>query len=89
VFLMLLRRVKRDDITGHGFRSSFRDWCAERTRFPRAVAEAALAHVVKDRTEAAYLRTEFFDQRRSLMNTWAAFVTTKKEKKADVVPIRA
>jgi integrase len=88
VFLMLLRRVKRDDITGHGFRSSFRDWCAECTRFPNAVAEAALAHVVKDRTEAAYLRTEFFEQRRSLMTTWATFVTTKP-KKADVVPIRA
>jgi integrase len=86
VFLMLLRRLKRDDITGHGFRSSFRDWCAERTTFPRAVAEAALAHVVKDRTEAAYLRSDFFEQRRSLMETWAAFVTAKK---ATVVSLRA
>jgi len=86
VFLMALRRMKRDDITGHGFRSSFRDWCAERTTFPRAVAEAALAHVVKDRTEAAYLRSDFFEQRRSLMDTWAAFVTTKK---GEVVPLRA
>jgi integrase len=85
-FLMLLRRMQRDDITAHGFRSTFRDWAAERTTFPRAVVEAALAHVVKDKTEAAYLRTKFFEQRRELMNTWAAFATTPS---ADVVPIRA
>lgn len=52
-FLMLLRRLKRNDITAHGFRSSFRDWAAEKTRFPRSACEAALAHVVKDKTEAA------------------------------------
>jgi integrase len=85
-FLMLLRRLKRDDITAHGFRSTFRDWAAERTTFPRAVVEAALAHVIKDKTEAAYLRTKFFEQRRELMYTWAAFATSTS---ADVVPIRA
>ena len=61
----------------YGFRSSFRDWAAERTHFPRAVAEAALAHVIPDKVEAAYLRSDLFDQRRALMNIWAAFVTTK------------
>jgi integrase len=86
VFLMVLRRLDRRDITAHGFRSAFRDWAAERTTFPRAVAEAALAHVVKDRTEAAYLRTKFFEQRRDLMNTWDAFANPKS---ADVVSIRA
>ena len=76
VFLMLLRRLKRDDIVVHGFRSSFRDWAAEKTHFPRAVCEAALAHVVKDKTEAAYFRSDLFDQRRSLMDAWAKFATT-------------
>ena len=54
VFLMLLRRLGHDHITAHGFRSAFRDWAAERTHFARAVCEAALAHVVKDKAEAAY-----------------------------------
>ena len=86
VFLMLLRRLGRDDITGHGFRSSFRDWSEERARVPRGVSEAALAHVVRDRTEAAYLRTDLFEQRRDLMNRWAAFVTTAR---SNVVPLHA
>ena len=86
-FLMLLRRLKHDDITAHGFRSTFRDWAAERTTFPTAVVEAALAHQIKDKVEAAYLRTKIFDQRRDLMNTWAAFATTPTS--AAVVPIRA
>ena len=50
--LMALRRMGRDDVTTHGFRSSIRDWAAERTNFPRAVCEAALAHTLKDKTEA-------------------------------------
>ena len=75
--LMVLRRLGRTDITAHGFRSSFRDWAAERTHFPRAVAEAALAHVIPGKVEAAYLRSNLFDQRRALMNAWAAFVTPK------------
>lgn len=57
VFLMLLRRMERGDITAHGFRSSFRDWASERTNFPRSVCEAALAHTIKDKAEAAYHRT--------------------------------
>jgi integrase len=85
-FLMLLRRLKRDDITAHGFRSSFRDWSAERTNEPRAVCEAALAHTVRDKAEAAYNRTDLFERRRKLMESWAAFAT---ERSADVVAIRA
>ena len=85
--LMVLRRLGRAGITVHGFRSSFRVWAAERTNFPRIVAEAALAHVIPDKVEAAYLRSDLFDQRRALMNSWAAFVTTKP--KGDVVRIRA
>jgi integrase len=73
VFLMALRRMKRDDLTAHGFRSSFRDWAAECTNSPRAVCEAALAHTVRDKTEAAYHRTDLFDRRRELMSQWALF----------------
>ena len=57
----------RPGATVHGLRSTFRDWAAERTAYPREVAEAALAHAVKNKVEAAYLRTDFFDRRRALM----------------------
>ncbi len=71
VFLMMLRRMDKH-ITTHGFRSTFRDWAAERTNFSRQVCEMALAHSVSDKTEAAYLRGDLFDKRRELMDTWAA-----------------
>jgi len=71
--LMLLRRLGRDDLTVHGFRSTFRDWAAERTNYPRDVAEAALAHTEGDKTEAAYKRTDFFDRRRRLMDAWTEY----------------
>ena len=63
----------RGDITGHGFRSSFRDWAAERTGFPAEVAEMALAHAVADAVERAYRRGDLFDKRRQLMDAWARF----------------
>lgn len=68
----VLRRLG-ESCTVHGFRSSFRDWAAERTDAPREVAEACLAHVLKDKTEAAYRRTDFFDKRRALLSTWDAY----------------
>lgn len=71
---MLLRRMGRATITVHGFRSTFRQWAAERTSFPREVAEAALAHVNKDRVESAYQRGDLLELRKSLMWEWAAFV---------------
>ena len=58
----------------HGFRSSFRDWAAERTEVPGEVCELALAHVNSDRVEAAYRRSELFEMRRDLMDAWAAYV---------------
>jgi integrase len=85
-FLMFLRRAKQANVTAHGFRSSFRDWTAERTNTPRTVVEAALAHVVKDKTEAAYFRSDLFVLRRKLMDSWAKFATSKP---ADVVSIGA
>ena len=67
-FLMLLRRMDRGDLTAHGFRSSFRDWCAERTNFPNEVAAMALAHAVGNKVEAAYRRGDLFEKRRQLMD---------------------
>lgn len=76
--LVLLRRMKRTDLTVHGFRSTFRDWAAERTNFPREVAEMALAHAVSDRVEAAYRRGDLFEKRRRLIEAWAKFCGTPK-----------
>ena len=58
----------------HGFRSSFRDWAAEETDHPREVIEAALAHVVRNRVEAAYARSDLFERRRRLMDDWAGYL---------------
>jgi integrase len=77
-FSMALRRLGHD-FTVHGFRSTFRDWCAEQTAYPREVCEAALAHSAgKNPTEAAYLRTDLFDKRRQLMEAWATYCATPK-----------
>ena len=62
----------------HGFRSSFRDWAAEKTDHPREVVEAALAHVVKNKVEAAYMRTDLFERRRRLMADWEAYVAGRR-----------
>ena len=62
----------------HGFRSSFRDWAAEETNHPREVVEAALAHVVGNRTEAAYALSDLFERRRRLMDEWAAYLNTAR-----------
>jgi integrase len=75
--LMLLRRMKRDDLTVHGFRSTFRDWAAERTTFPSDVAEMALAHTISDKVEAAYRRGDLFDKRKLLAEAWAEFCESK------------
>ena len=64
----------------HGFRSSFRDWAAERTNIPREIAEHALAHVVGDAAELAYRRTDFFDKRRALMESWASYLAAERAK---------
>jgi integrase len=75
-FTQLLRRkMKRNDITPHGFRSSFRDWCAETTNFPREIAEAAMAHVVGNKTEAAYQRGDLLEKRRKLMDAWSQYAS--------------
>jgi integrase len=80
-FLMLLRRMERDDLTAHGFRSTFRDWAAERTNFPSEVAEMALAHTVSSKVEQAYRRGDLFERRRRMMIGWATFCSTQKKEK--------
>ena len=87
VMLMLLRRMKRGDLTAHGFRSTFSDWAAERTGYPREVVEMALAHAVENKVEAAYRRGDLFDKRRKLMDAWAGFCTAPTIG-TRVVPIR-
>jgi integrase len=86
--LMLLRRMKRGDLTAHGFRSTFRDWCAEATNYPREVAEAALAHTLRDKTEAAYQRGDMMEKRRQLMADWATFCG-RVPIQAEVMQLRA
>ena len=61
-----------------GFRSSFRDWASEETNHPREVVEAALAHQVKDKVEAAYARSKLFERRRRLMADWAAYLAGER-----------
>jgi len=65
------------DVHVHGFRTSFRTWAQEQTNFPREVAEAALAHVVKDKAEAAYARSDMFEKRRMMMESWAGYLTNR------------
>jgi integrase len=71
--LQTLRRMKRDDLTSHGFRSTFRDWAAETTAYPNEVVEMALAHVIESKAEAAYRRGDLFEKRRRLMADWAMY----------------
>ncbi len=82
--LAVLKRMGRDDLTAPGFRSTFRDWAAERTNFPHEVVEMALAHTIENKVEAAYRRGDLFQKRRQLMEAWARFIAGER---AEVVPI--
>ncbi len=86
----VLRRMGHGGITVHGFRSTFRDWAAERTNFPNEVVEMALAHAVGDKVEAAYRRGDLFEKRRRLMAEWATYCNTPSAAAGDtVIPMRA
>jgi integrase len=88
-FLMLLRRMERTDLTAHGFRATFRTWAAERTGFQREVIEAALAHAIESKVEAAYQRGDLFAKRRRLMDAWTTFGTTRPSaSEANVAQLR-
>ena len=80
-----MERMDHQDLTSHGFRSTFRDWASEETSFARETAEAALAHTIGDKVEAAYRRGDLFDKRRKLMEVWSAFCDL--EPSGEVVPI--
>jgi integrase len=85
----VLRRMKRGDFTVHGFRSTFRDWAAERSNYPNHVVEMALAHVIGDKVEAAYRRGDLFAKRTRLMAEWSKFCMTKPAATAsNITPLR-
>jgi integrase len=75
---MMLRRMKVDQATVHGFRSSFRDWAGNVSNFPRELIETALAHVIGDKAEQAYRRSDALEKRRLLMDDWAAYCTPRE-----------
>ena len=75
---MILRRMKIENATVHGFRSSFRDWAGNVSNFPRELVETALAHVIGDKAEQAYRRSDALEKRRKLMDAWAAYCATPK-----------
>lgn len=87
--LQLLKRMERPDLTVHGFRSTFRDWAAEQTNYPREVAEMALAHTVGDKVEAAYRRGDLFEKRCRLMEEWATYCATPRGQGGSVVAINS
>lgn len=84
---MLCRRMKVDAVP-HGFRSTFRDWAAESTNYPREVAEQALAHTISSAVEAAYRRGDLYNKRIRLMEAWSGFINKPAEVKATVIPIQ-
>ena len=75
-------------VVPHGFRSSFRDWAGETTSFPREVIEAAMAHRLKDKAEAAYARGTMPERRRKLMEAWAAYCANARHNVANVIPMK-
>jgi integrase len=86
VMKSLFNRMGVENVTTHGFRSSFRDWAGESTLHPREICEAALAHTIGNAVEQAYRRGDALEKRRSLMNDWAAYIAAVPS--ANVVPIR-
>lgn len=84
----VLKRMGRDDLTAHGFRSTFRDWAAEMTNYPREVAEMALAHAVGDKVEAAYRRGDLLAKRLRMMEDWARYCDKPQGQGKTVVPLR-
>jgi integrase len=90
-FLMLMRRMGRDDLTAHGFRATFKTWSSERTSVQNEIAEAALAHVIGGKVEQAYRRGDLFEKRRRLMQQWATFCTTTptQARLGNVTPLRS
>ena len=87
--LKVLERMGCGDITAHGFRATFKTWATERSNFPRELIEAALAHVVGDKVEAAYQRGDMLEKRRRLMDAWAAHCAKPAVATGAVLPLHA
>jgi integrase len=86
--MLELLRGMRSGLSVHGFRSTFKDWCSEATHTPNMVSEAALAHAVADKTEAAYRRGTMFAKRAKLMTEWARYCASKPAEVADLAEKR-
>ena len=87
--LRVLDRMGRGDLTVHGFRATFKTWASERTNFAREVIEAALAHAISDKLEAAYRRGDFFEKRKRLMTAWAEFCTRAAPETGQLLRLKA
>lgn len=86
-FLQLLKRMGRNDLTAHGFRSTFKDWATERTNYPNEVSEMALAHSVGNKVEAAYRRGDLYEKRVRIMRDWGEFCEQKSGNNGDVITL--
>ena len=87
---LILKRMKRSDVTTHGFRATFSTWCAERTGYPHEVVEQALSHVVGNQVSRAYRRSDQFESRVRLMRDWSAYcIAGEAPATAEVIPLRA
>ena len=86
--MRLLKALAGPDVTLHGFRSSFRTWAAEKTNFPREIAELALAHTVSSEVERAYQRSDMVEKRRAFMAAWAGFLARPTPEGSVVMPLR-
>jgi len=89
-FLMLLRRMRRGDLTAHGFRATFKTWASERTSFHNEIVETSLAHVTGGKVEQAYMRGDLFEKRRRLMQQWSTFCTIApaQQRQGNITPLR-
>ena len=87
--LTLLKRMDKKGFTVHGFRSSFRDWAAEQTNYPREIAEKALAHSLDSKTEEAYQRGDLLKKRRKMMTAWAKYCDKPAPAEGNVTRLRA
>ena len=87
--LTVLDRLGYGHVTVHGFRSTFKDWTRDRTRFENYVSEAALAHASGDKIEAAYARSDVLDKRRKLMDAWGTFCASRPTAASEVIALRS
>lgn len=86
--LLVLRRMKRDDVTVHGFRACFKTWCSEQTSYPSEIVEMSLAHAVGSKVEQSYRRTDLLEKRRRLLRDWSDYCEKPSPRADNVSPMR-